>query len=536
MDIIKHIGTKNKRNNVLLFGILTMGFVLRVVGYDWGGASTFHPDEGKVVGWVINMARSGKLISQAWIYPNQATSKILALLLFFVNKARYIDDFTYYHIYRIFIAIFSTATIYFSFLIIKKIRGIKWALLFSLFVAINPIYVKYAKEVIGDNLVLFWWVVIVYLSLLYLESKRVKWVVLMSFFASCATMEKWNGACVCLYIALVIFLVNIKAWALFIKQGAISLSTYIVGIIAIAPNILVERESVRNGIDYAYIYKGGKQYPIITTYPKVFLTYIGILGTVLVILGMINVYQKWSKYCIAYSFGLVCLASQWLVMTRIAQERWGFGIFWGMIAMLMEGIHFIDSRKGKICRPLSIMVVPFISILMCLCFLSEMMVYEIIAMRSEQDTRILSEEICKNYEIDMDNSISDIYSTFIPGGTRKAGGAPFYKFEEIFKEVEGTPTISIAGKKYVILSSYYEEEKLGGYDIVKKYAPVVFEIGSPIDKSDLFIRDRGHGEWYYPDCDTIRNAIIEFWKIYDGANIGPRITVYDVSEFKLCEE
>ncbi len=68
MDILKRIVMKNKRDNVLLLCILAMGFVLRIAGYDWGGTSTFQPDEGKLVGEVINMARSGQLISQAWIW------------------------------------------------------------------------------------------------------------------------------------------------------------------------------------------------------------------------------------------------------------------------------------------------------------------------------------------------------------------------------------------------------------------------------------------------------------------------------------
>lgn len=524
-----------KYNKFLVLFIICIGFILRSIGYNWGEIVTFHPDEIRPVLALMTMSKTGNYCHSNWVYPSQVTSKLLAFIFNKVLIFYNISDIQFFFIYRLFTVIISTAVIYISYRIMKKAKGERFAIAFSTLIAISPTYTKFAKEIVGDNQVLFFWLLLVLFSMKYIDSLKTRYVIAMSLCASCATMEKWNGACICLYIAAVVIIFCWRQFYKILVQGTVAIVAYIGGIILIAPNIIREFGSVIEQAWYAYDFKGGRSYPPINSYPKLFLTYFGIVTTILLIIGCYSMINSINKYSMIYMFGAICLLSQWLIMTRSYQERWGFGIFWTMYALILEGEAFLKekymSSKNK-----SWLLFRRVSVLLIVgCMITESFFYLILASSTSKDTRIKGREVLEDIGATPDNTLSGIYTVYNPGGISKSGESPFYLTDDVIALDGDEPVIYLEGIKFVVLSSLSSQDS-EIYKIITENGVLVDVITSDFNNLDLFWRERGHGSWYNPDCDTIMSALRDIQKIYNGALMGPTITIYDISSFEYRDK
>ena len=226
-------------------------------------------------------------------------------------------------------------------------------------------------------------------------------------------------------------------------------------------------------------------------------------------------------------------------MTRTAFERWGWGIYWGIIILLAEGICYLISSDKQWLKYVG--VVTLIADLAC--FVTEDAWIELLALSSEKDSRIVGESILESVGATVDNTLCDYYTPFCPGGSRLYGnGEAIFvsKAENIdfAVEIDGMPYITTGDNiKYVVIGSYSSGiQDSGGYQVVKKYGKLVAEVEAEPENSDVFRMLPAISRWSWLELDTIRNNWNTVKTVFGSDVTGLSFYVYDVSEFAKLKD
>lgn len=523
-----------KRNRILVILIVLLGFALRIIGFRWGGQDQiFHPDEWGVVEPIIVMVQEYSYIHYTWTYPSMCTSKLLALMLMPVNALHELDWIEYYYVTRFFYAVFSTIIILLSYELVRKAEGEKFALIFSFLIAINPIYIKYAKMAVGDTPVLMFWLLVALFARRYILHKKVSDLVLMSVFAACATLEKWNGAGITVLIAITVIYHNRRNIKQLFIHGIISFLAWVLGVIIIAPNIVIDFLGVIGSIVSANQHLGSN---LIQKHFTIYFTYAGIASLALLLVGVFvlitGLYSGMGETDeiiatrFVYLFVPVDLLVEWIAAEQTL-ERHGLEIHWGCTLLILIGALWLYSRKG-VWRSISVIIA---SLFICSWVLHGVL-YNVIAVRSrDHDTRAVGVKYLEELGATTDNSIGELYTPYLPPMSIH-GMEANYPADVLFIH-DDEPCIAVSGKCYAIVGDYWSVNRSsGGYKVLYEYAPKVGELISDDPKADLFWLSNGQGNWSYFELDTIRNTINQIKSTLSANTIGPSFEVYDISGFK----
>ncbi|WP_034445932.1 ArnT family glycosyltransferase [Butyrivibrio sp. AE2032] len=528
-EISKH------KYTITMIIIVFIAFINFGVGCNWGITSIFQPDESKLVSPVRMMVESKVLLHDYWAYPAQVSSKILAFFLIIWNKFIPLKPIQYFFANRFLYSILGSAIVFLSWKIVKRIKDEKFAIVFAAIMSVCPIWSSFSKQVTGDIPALFFSLLVLYMAQMLIKTEQKKYLILMSFFAACATLEKWHGAWVCFFIVAVVLLCCQGSFSKFITDGMISLASYLMGIVILAPNILIDFKGVIEGIRFTYVYDGTIENPSISAYPAFFFTHLGIISVVFVIIGICNIFKLTQnsnlEYYVVYMFSPICLLVFWMFMRRTSFSRWGCGIYWGIILFLVDGIWALIHDKSK-----SVKVIGVIGFAMVfLCFASESLLVDLIAIYSNKDSRIVGEEVLSGIGATNENTLSDYYTTLSPGGMREAGeGVPiaFRDYGSDFAyEEDGTSYMRYDNIKYVVIGGYYGQKNIDGYAVVKNNGKLLNSLQSCNSDFDIFQRAAGSGKWSDVELDTLRKNIDDIKTILNADIIGPSFSIYDVSDF-----
>lgn len=506
----------------LLIAVVFLALVLRVVGCDWGQTSTFQGDEGKLVGPVQSMTLTGTYLHTDWRYPGQVTSKLMALILHAIDCQSFFYTVDWYVFCRVFTALVSTGTVVLLFFVARKVRGTSFALLVAFLAAVNPVFIRYAKQVTGDSAVFLFEVCVLWFSIRYLEKKK-GGLCLMAVFAACATMEKWSGALICGYLAFIVIISCWKQIGRLCLHTLIALGVYFGTVLLLAPNILSDLSALKEGLKYSYVYDGSREYPPLTEYPRAFLSYAGIAATLFLLLGVYAVIRDHNRYHLVYAGGAICMGLQWLLMTRTFAERWGLLIYGLLIFLIAEGFRFVWIKAGRFRWTGAVGAV-----IVCACYISETMYVEALACCSN-DTRLLGESFLEAQGATLENTVCDYYTTFYPGGTRNAGVTPAEnRYIDDLIYYDETPCIKRPDIRFALIRTHEEGR---GHEVIRQYGTKLAEFQSDKEGIDLLFCTAGHGAWYKIDLDAMRAAIIDAKEIWEGAVTGSSFEVYDIRDF-----
>lgn len=521
---------------------LIIGFALRILGANWGETHIFQPDEKKLVKASIQMVEERTLLHDYYSYPNEFTSKIVAIIIYIWAGITHteIDSQTIecYFIFRGCMAALSTALIGISYLIgnyLHKRLGIILGGLVTLF----PPFINYAKQVTGDIPVAFFASLAMLASFFYLENGKNKNVVIMSLFAALSTLEKWHGGVLCIYIAVLILYRGIKEKKIekFIMQGFIALGAWLGWIALFAPNMVWNWKTALEEI--LSIYVSGDWYvrpdDIWVFFWKCFFSHGGIAGTLVLLFGFISLWKyKQEKYLVLLAGG-----ANWLILSAIMNrifERWGLEFYLVLLIVSAMGILYLYEQKA---RWMKIIAMSALFVIM-LNYISGCIRYDVLAMYSRQDTRLIGEVVFEELGINMENSIYDYYTPFSPGGIRTLHGHEGQKSKTmndyIIEENEDI-YVTEAGKRFAIASSYRGAgSNSGGYALLNSKASHLGDILS--FHPDLFHANNGMGSWRTLECVSIWRNWTEIRGVLRGEAMGPLIKIYDISDFpvKISEE
>lgn len=512
---------------ILLF--ILVGFTFRIVGFHWGSREMiFQPDEYNVVNPIITMTESQSLVHENWTYPSMCSSKIIAFVLMLISNFYTLEWIEYYYVVRFFYVITSSLIIFLSYLLIKQCEDEKTALFLSFFISVCPIFVKYSKQAVGDTPVMAFWLLTALYACRYMRKNGIKEVVLMSLFAACASVEKWNGIGITILIAIIVIYRNRKDIYMLILHGIISFSSWLMFVFVLAPNLVTDCKRVFGSIRSSNPSLGSY---LIQGHLETFFSYSG-FGSIICFLA--GVYWLVSRNkdsnsdntvsFIPYLMVFVGLLEDWLLCEQLV-ERHGLIIFWGCTLIILQGYYYISSHLKAKSLGNTLVALLFVAwVLQCV-------MIDTLALKSlDCDTRIISYEQLQDLGVNASNSFGESYTPFNPPIAAEV--MDLYNVDDVlFIDASGRPCISIPNKKYVIISEYsYTDRLTNGYDVLRNYGKSILNLNSEYD-GDLFILSHGCGNWSYSELDTIRITWKTLFSICRAASVGPWIEAYDISDF-----
>src|SRR3989338_2410256 len=118
------------------------------------------------------------------------------------------NTWIFYLIARLLSTVFGVASIYFIYLIGKKMFNYKTALIASLMLAVTPIHIEFSQLALSDILGLFLAVVSVYYAILAYDSFKFKNILLSTFFAGLSMSAKYHyGFVILAFFAVILMLI-----------------------------------------------------------------------------------------------------------------------------------------------------------------------------------------------------------------------------------------------------------------------------------------------------------------------------------------
>ena len=525
----------NRLDIILLMVILAAGGVLRFAGCNWGGTSIFQPDECKLVGSAIEMAQGRHLYSSSFYYPNQFTSKIAAVITYVYSRLT-ATPVTYemiqaYFINRYVVAAFGLGSVLLVFLIgnyLKKHLGVIACLLSALY----PTYILMAKQVTGDITAFFFLTLLLLFSLRYMEEKRKCFIYFMSMASALATLEKWHGAIGCAYIALVILL-NSKHISEVIRKGLFALLCYVINLGIFAPNMVQHfKTAIVDGFINIAVYDGGERPPYFLQLKQYvdqsFLHIAGMIFIILLIIGGAYFVRNFCRQYIIFLLGVLKLLV--LCFMNRGFFRWGLEFYLDLLLLAGMGVYLCVRCRYLWVKVLGVLM----TLILALDLGTGSLIEVIVAVRSGQDTRLIQEDFCDANGITPDNSLSEYYTGFVPGGwiSKKGTIQPddltdvLVKRDQIYKTREAD---------FVIVNTKLGDSQ--AHLTLEEHCPVVKTFESIVPDvfggAGVLVSEREHS-WI--DLKLIYSNIQLAEKLLAGGSTGYNIVIYDISGFPICEE
>jgi hypothetical protein len=236
------------RNNLILWSILAVGFILRLIGIGHGLPGIYHPDEPIVVSRAINAVINGDLNPKFFHWPGFLIY-LLALeyeIIYLIG--RLFDTFSstedFFKLYsisrgdfhlwgRLLVALMSTGIGYYVFLTLRIWKNYETGLCGLFLCTINLMLIKHGQFITPDVPALFFATIcIYYLAKYYFRGRKVPDIFLAAIMAGLATATKYNYALMLVPILIQIFtssdLKITKRFLIAAVSGIITLGVFLV--------------------------------------------------------------------------------------------------------------------------------------------------------------------------------------------------------------------------------------------------------------------------------------------------------------------
>jgi len=513
---------------LVTFFVFVCGLISRLLGYNWGIVSSFQPDEGHMAGPALDMAINNSLYqTMEFYYPAQFVSKIQSFFIVLAAKNDGImltsDYVNGYFVCRIITAIFGALTILSAFLVgnyLKKHLGT----IFAILVAVFPVYNNLAKQVTGDVTVCFFLSLLVLFSLQYKDTKRRRYIVLMTMVAAMATLEKWHGAVGIGYVGFVILISNIRSIKDILTKGLSALCLYFIWIGLFAPNLLFNLKSaIVDGFIGVAVYDGGSKPGFINQfvfYLKAgFLDNAGIVYLALIIFGIICSIKLFKDKMVMFilplaKFFILCLMNRGF-------QRWGLEIYFFEILLASVAIWYLLNSSKKYVKIMG----SILGSVVCLEMLIGAIVFDSVALHSYNDTRTVQLNDMLERDIAFDQIYSENYTAYKPGNINNWGYDATDSYSEILC-IDGDNLFRIKDVNFIANNvERYEEE----WDIIlDNNCDKILEYDARYSDTFQYSTDL-----CWNDIKKITHDLAVIEELDDGILIGRDISVYDISDIPL---
>lgn len=523
--------------DILVCVIATIvGGILRVLGYKWdGGHMIFQPDEHNMVEPVITFVET-KTLSDSFTYPAQFFSKIQGIVLWqYVRETQaklgwyMVDAFL---VCRIFTAVIGALTIGVVFLIGNYLHK-KVGTISAIILSVSPMMIMMSKQVTGDVTTLFLTSIVMLLALRYTEEQKKVYLIVMSLFSAMATMEKWHGGAAAAFIGIMVLLYA-KSIKDFICRSVLAFIIWLLGIIVIAPNIVINIKRAADEFFGTATWDNAENPGYLNnlhSYIKSSFMGLGYVFVALTFMGIVLILIRREKRYVVLILGLVKVLM--LSLMNRTMPRWGLELYLSQIIVMAGALCFLWERKQAIIRGGAVALLGITVVESALAAA----VVDAIAMSPNQDIRCLQERFCVEKGITKDRTISSRYTAYVPGGIRAdvEGEVVSDDCDNIF-QVNGGEIYKIQDFDYYVWS-----DRTDTTDIIEKLNEKGLCIWQEqIDYYDIFWipyynigKRRTETKNDYLLCNDLVKALIH---INNGAIRGAyNIRIYDISALTLVD-
>lgn len=499
---------KIKLGYVIFASIILIGIILRVWGLEWGLPYYLHPDEGTIVNTAINMAKNNSFEPNVFYRPDHLLIKIntivyqLFSLLYKEKDLEYIainNPEVFQHIGRFITASFGVGSIFIGYLIGKKLNSNLKFIIPSI-IALFPSFIKNGHYVTPDVPITFFSLLIVYLSMQYIDNPNKKNLSYLAATVAAGITIKYTMAIGCILIAIIVIMKHLKkenGIKTIINQGLLSIIVVVGTIFIISPVLITNIQAVYSAIvnEARTTHLGADKLGYVGNVKYYLIQYLLQTKAILLIpciYGLFKVIKKYTKYLFPLFFGVIYM----LIMSRVALhwERWALPMYTTFIFATAIGIDEICIYiKGEL-NNCNKYIIYSISCIICM----TIGISTILELTQNQlqfilpNTRVISQSYCDEKNINRTNSIYEGYTTL-----NKTG--PGTIFNE-FSIEEGKLLVNKSYVEYILLSSniydrYYKEADRYNnecniynlinedYELIKSYKPAVLRQSKSAVKS-----------------------------------------------------
>lgn len=521
----------------LLGFVIFIAILIRMIGIDWGMPhNNLHPDEGLVYWPAYQCALERNFEIHDYYRPNHVTIKLNTLLyigiqeLYFVPQgeldftSNYGENFALFTTAsRIMNALFSVGIVVFAYLIALS-WGKNKALFVALLFAVFPSFIEHAHYITPDTPLLFFLMGVLWAAFRYMKKPTISWLFWMSFFTALAFCEKYPGAYGCVIIATVVCVTHYKKPLLILRDGAMAILFFILGIMAVSPILLIDLRTVLE------IMAGqNKQYHLgadglnfgetIVFYATTTAVRMGFVLTVGCLYGMVRSFMKNRKPTIL----LISLLMYILPISKLSLhwERYTLPIYAVCLMFGAIGVFYLLddlSRALKKSRVLAVAVYLLLLFLPVASLASSAMA--VAGSFLAPDSRILLQENFTAANITKHNSVYDCNTPLDPGGYYGAFGN-FVAGDPAQYKYGSCPTFVVTSSAQRDLYLEADPEIYGGVANFYKKLDEEYTM--------VYIHTVELPSYHFFEFQNIWFAARSVYRYLNGASVGYEIRVYQMA-------
>ncbi len=514
------------KEKIYLCIVCLFGGIVRFLSCFFGWPYNLHPDEHVIVEKVVDMLSRHSWEADNYTWPGHFLDKINWFLFQIFSELRYHDTvvnvFEDHYIFfyvsaRLVTCIFGVSMIVFAYLIMEKLcrgKGIIAAIVFAVF----PLFVKHSAYVTTDIPITAMMMIIIYLSMLYMDKPDNKYFVWMCILIGCSMTSKYPGILFVIFPAYIVTRKAIldKKYLEIIEKLFLGFIIVFITVLLIAPNLITNFDSVYETViveaenDNASAIGDGLIGNMIYYLKNVFLNS-GIISLPFFIIGILYCLKRKIKEsqvlfieCIYFVF-ISSLGLQW--------ERWGMPSYAVIMMFIVMGFVYVQElikNKNKFVRCIYSFTIILIGINLitgCIRHVASCVVKE---------NRVAALQYCNENGITTENSKYDGYTPFMLSQNNKI---------KVSVNEDGTINTGSEDIEYLILSSgayqrYYDNPELYA-DILKRYIAIN-------DQCELIKSWEEIDDSSYSCILNVYYNIVETMNVIEGKGSGMTIKIYKV--------
>ncbi len=414
--------------------IYIIALSVRLIGLKFSFPLLTHHDEKFIIDPLIEMSRNHTLDSGRYAKPDHFLYSVLFGYLNLLSKVlfhknfgwAYAEDplFFYFHA-RLVVALFGSLIPVLAWKIGKLFKGVDFSLAAAFLTCFYPPYIVHSHYLTADVLNTVFSLAVMMLCLLYLQKKKLVWIVLACITVAINTLEKYPGilsyGIVLVTIGISIFSQenkkNHQKWGELLGGILITLAIVALSMFILAPHLFFKLDLIRDAltIESRSTHLGADNlswFGNMLFYLDVFIKAAGWIVALFAVAGLIfSIFSKQPAMLLLF-FG----AGYWVAMSRLGLhwERWSLPM---MITPLMLAALGMAKLWTTIIEH---QITRIIALVFLAGFLS---VYALNGMTSSvlltwHDTRVAALEFTERKGITPDNSVYEGYTPFIPRTVR----------------------------------------------------------------------------------------------------------------------
>lgn len=464
-----------KRMWIMIALITLGGGILRTLCCFRGYPYQLHPDEHTIVDSAIEMLSRHSWESYVYNRPDQFEIKCCSILFQFFSFLRYripayeafeLYPGVFYIIARIYTVFWGCALIPFGALLAGRIFKkeehlqapiqILTAGLFSF----SYIFVQHSAYATPDIVLTFFFVVIAYESLNYMENGNRKALYLMAALTGIAITIKYPAAVITLYIACIVIYraVSFKQYRMIVISGFQCAGIMLITMFITAPNLFTDIHTLIGilGREARTAHLGADGLGLFGNMNYYFTTAVNSFGYVSVICffcGLAHLIRHHRKEYLP----LLLNTGYWMILSILSLHwlRWGFPMYIAYVLITAAGFLFLfEQCRTHIKNRFAASGIRFVVATAGIIGMTSILLtsVSIVVYSLKEDTRVHAMEYCAANNITVDNSIYEGY-TPLHTAVRKP------QHDCFVLEEDGSVTVvpELADKEYLVISSSYKK-------------------------------------------------------------------------------